>query len=197
MKRFVVFAVLALGCADAEDPATSIDAGRDSSAIVDTAPRDTAFSEGGSDAIFPVEDVGPTGICATPSGTTATASGSYMSTPDVLVDGNISSVWNSGDYSGWIRLKLPKPTLFDRVRIAANALPACDHVYTVKGSTGGTETAIGSATRAVTTEHQWLPAIEVTRGTYDEVLVEVAPTASWIALGEIVLFDSLAGCSAP
>jgi hypothetical protein len=195
VKRLLLTIVL-VGCADAEEPAASIDAGRDT-AVADTGARDTAVSDAPSDSIFPVEDVGPTGICATPTGTTVTASAAHMSTPDMVVDGTLSTVWNSGGYSGWVRLTFPKPTLLDRLRIAANALPDCDHVYTIKGTSGGSETTIGTATRSVTGENKFLPPIEVARGTYDELLVEIAPTASWIALGEIVVYDSTAGCPVP
>lgn len=159
---------------------------RDTGGIEDVAPE----------AIFPVEDAGEKGLCGTPAGTTITASGSYSSTPQMAIDGTLDTYWNSGDYTGWVRLKFPKAVRFDRVRLAANALPACDETYTLVGYKGGAATPLGTATRSVGSGG-WLPTIEVAGGTWDELSIEVAKAASWITLGEVVVFDSTAGCGIP
>jgi len=194
VRSFSLLVFALLGCANADEPSTGIDAGNDG-AVADSGT--TLRTDGAMDAIFPTEDSGPTGICATPSGTTVTANGAYMSAAESVVDAQLSTVWNSGDYAGWLRLKFPSPTRFDRVRIAANALPACDEVYTIKGVSGGATTTLATATRSVTSETKWLPAIELSAGTYDELLIEIGMSASWIAIGEIVVFESTAGCPAP
>jgi hypothetical protein len=79
------------------------------------------------------------------------------------------------------------------VRIAANALPACDETFTVKSSTA----TLASETRAVSGESKWLPEIAIPAASYDELLIEIGPALSWIALNEIVVFDSTGGCPSP
>ena len=150
-------------------------------------------SGGEADAIFPVDD-GAVGLCATPTGTSVTASGSYMSTPDSVVDGKLDTGWNSGGYSGSLRLKFPKAVRFDRIHIAAGALPACAEPYGFKGYLAGVETLNATQSMAVPEGSGWLPIVEVTAGDYDELLIDVGTSASWIFIAEIVVFDSTAKC---
>lgn len=197
-----------MGCAagGAEDGAlSSADASAD--AVVDTAtdaPRDTAdtgrpdvATDGTSDVIFPTEDVavdtGPVGPCGTPAGTTAAASGSYTSAPADAIDGKLDTLWNSGGYSGTLTLTFPKPVLFDRVRIAAMGVPACTETYTL--TVGGT--AVPAESRGVSTSVAWLEPISVPRGTYTELVVDVAVAASWIAVAEVRIEDTAAKCAPP
>ncbi|MBI2390903.1 MAG: hypothetical protein HYV09_15030 [Deltaproteobacteria bacterium] len=194
MHRAALLACLVVGCATGDDDGVRPrpDAGADAGARDTGSPGDVA-----PEAIFPVEDAGEKGLCGTPAGTTITASGSYSSTPEMAIDGNLDTYWNSGGYTGSVRLKFAGAIRFDRVRLAATALPACDETYTLVGWVGGAPTTIATATRSVPSVGAWLPTIEVTAGTWDELSVEVAKAASWITLGEIVVFDSTAGCGLP
>ena len=187
MRSLALLVAATLGCANADDPDSAGDASADST--TDTGVYDARLPDG-SDAIFPTEDTGSTGICATPTGTTVTASGSYMSTPEMVIDAQLSTVWNSGDYTGSLHLKFPKPIKFDRVRIAGNALPDSAETFTFRSGS----TDLGSATRNVTGENKYLPDIEIPVGTYDELIITIGMSASWIALAEIVVLDSTAGC---
>lgn len=161
----------------------------------DVVDGDTKSADGSAeaDAIFPVDD-GAVGLCATPAGTTVTASGSWMSTPDSVVDGSTSTGWNSGGYDGWLDLKLPKAVHFDRIHIAAGGLPACTEPYTFKASLGGVEKMNEAHALDVPEGTAWLPPIAVAAGDYDELRIEVGTSASWISIAEIVVYDSTAKC---
>lgn len=192
--------VALLGCAAGEEDAISpmADASTDSrssagdSASFVTDGATDGLSDGAIEAIFGLEDTAPPKICETPTGTTVTASGSYGSTPDMAADRNLGSVWNSGDYSGWVRLKFPKPIYFDRVRVAANALPACSEPYVLSAGA-----PIGNDTRPVSESVAWLEPFTVTAGTYEELMIQVGPALSWITLAEVQVFDSSGGCATP
>jgi len=201
VKRALAGATLLMcGCAtaDAGDVPTLPSDGGATDAAVDTAPsRDATEPDVLADVIFPIEDTGPKGICETPAGTTITGSGAYMSTPQMAIDGKLDTVWNSGGYTGSVRLKFPKAIRFDRVRLAANAVPACDETYTLTGYLAGAPTTLAAATRPVVSAVGWLPTIDLPGGTWDELSIDVAKAASWITLAEVVVFDSTAGCGLP
>jgi hypothetical protein len=184
-----------LGCASGgDDGVVSSDASTDSRAR-DTAVVDTFYTptDGPTDSIFPVDDTAPPKICDTPVGTTATASGAYMSSPGDSCDHNLGTIWNSGGYTGWMKLTFPKPIYFDRVRIAAMSLPDCNETYTISAAGG----SIGSGTRALNGSARWLDPIDVTPGTYGEIQIDIAMADSWITLAEVQVFDSTGGCKAP
>lgn len=190
--------VALLGCAAGEEDAIApmADASTDSRSPQPASDAGSFRSDGASDgameAIFGLEDTAPPKICETPTGTTVTASGSYGSSADMAADRNLGSVWNSGDYSGWVRLKFPKPIYFDRVRVAANALPACNEPYVLSAGA-----PIGNHTRPVSESVAWLEPFTVTAGTYEELMIQVGPALSWITLAEVQVFDSSGGCATP
>src|SRR3954465_8237291 len=87
-------------CADADTSSVQVDAPReassDSSATsfddADAAVDETSEEEIGT--LFDADAIDTfKGYCATPAGSTATATTSYMSTPDVIVDGSLSTIW--------------------------------------------------------------------------------------------------------
>ncbi len=203
------FALLIPGCATAGESDAIIpraDSRVDAAAeVADTRVTDsTVGADSSGDSIFPVEDTGvdtapvdtgpPPGPCAVPKGSTVTASGSYSSTPDLVIDGKTETYWNSGGYSGWIKITFPSPTRLDRIRIAGLATPPCSETYTLTGHRGGTDVALGAVTRSVG-GGGWLdPPVEVARDEYDALTVSVGTAASWIAVGEIATSDSYAKC---
>ena len=194
----ILLALALLGCAAGDGEDLSIprsDAATDSRSV-DAAIDSYTLTDAPADAIFPVEDTAPAKTCVTPSGTTVTASGSYGSTPEMALDQNIGTLWNSGGYTGWLKLKFPAPVSFDRVRLAANALPACNEPYVLKSGTSGAK--IGDGSRFVPSDRvAWLDPFEVSPGTHDELLIEIGPADSWITLAEVQVFDSTGGCPAP
>jgi hypothetical protein len=216
-------ACVASACARSDSPSSSSDSGAITDARADTAATgDTLVDLGtdvASDGIFPTEDTRPDDAdavddtppvdttppptdttpptCATPAGSTATASGAYASAPGDAIDGNVGTYWNAGDYAGWIDVKFPAAIYFDRVRVAATALPACSEPYTLTGFRAGTPTVIGTATPAVPDGAAWLPTMVVTAGVYDELRIDVGTSSSWIAIAEIVVYDSAGGCGLP
>lgn len=191
--RGAVIALLAIGCAegaDAEAVAVS-----DSTSVAETVAADTYVgpTDGPMESIFAVEDTAPAPppkLCDTPMGATATASGSYDSTPAMALDKSLGTVWNAGAGLGWLRIKLPSPVHFDRVQIAGHASPACNETYTIHAGSA----KIGEGTRALTATNAWLDPIAIAPGTYDEILIDVALAESWIAIAEVRLFDSTGAC---
>jgi hypothetical protein len=203
--RSVLLAFVSLAaCANAESPSlqadaakeTSVDSSIDVSSDADAALDETSDEEIGT--LFDAEAVDTfKGWCATPAGTVATATSSYMSTPDIVVDGSLSTVWNSGGYTGTVRLAFPSAISLDRIRVAANALPDTDETYTITGFSAGAPTSLGSFVRHVTGSNDWVAPIEVPRGTYDDLLIDIGTSASWITLAEVMVYDSTSGCALP
>lgn len=182
--------LVTVGCATGGEDGPVVDASIDTRAAdsaVDTYVPPTF--DGPMEAIFPTDDTAPPKICDTPAGTTLTVSGSYMSTPEMALDKNLGTVWNAGDHTGWMELRFPAPIWFDRVRIAAHALPACNVTYRIS-ATG----PIGEGTRLVPTDTVWLDAIPVTAGSYASIRIDVPRADSWITLGEVRVLDSTGGC---
>ena len=211
MRALWVVTLLVPACAGAESDVivpgfdatadTKADAGGE---VADTRRIETT-GETSSDAIFPVDDTGsvdtapvdtgpPPGPCGVPKGSTATASGSYASTPDLVLDGKTETYWNSGGYTGWIKITFPSPIRLDRVRLAGLATPACSETYTLTGHQGATDVPLGVVTRSVGAGGWLNPAVEVTRDLYDAITVDVGKAASWIAVGEVNVWDSVATC---
>jgi hypothetical protein len=172
-------------------------AGDDASLDGDDASDATNGSDAGngsdaSDGGCSTWDAGLGGI-GIPSGTTATASGSYSSnTPDKAIDMDLSTYWNSGGYSGWIQLTFPSPQTIDGVRIAAVASPPTNETYQVYGITNNNPTLIGSATLSVPGSISVLPPISLTQGAYDGIKLVVGGNASWVAVAEVSLLTT--GC---
>jgi len=133
-------------------------------------------------------DLGGLGI---PSGTVASASGnSAQSLASNAIDGVLTTPWNSGTYSGWLRLDFPAPVAMTGIRIAAAATPTASETYTITAD--GSSTPIGSATRQVTSGVLVvkLDAIPVTPGTYSSITVTVKGGLSWVQIQEISLVTS-------
>ncbi|MGZ5970758.1 MAG: hypothetical protein ACXWP4_23970, partial [Polyangiales bacterium] len=136
-----------LACANADNAPVAVDAATAKDSSLDTYVADSAETapEEEVGTLFDV-DVPDTfkGICATPTGTTVTASAAYMSTAEMCIDGTLSTSWNSGGYTGSMRLTFPAAIAFDRLRIAANAVPVTDETYTITGFSKGTGTPLGT-----------------------------------------------------
>jgi hypothetical protein len=126
-----------------------------------------------------------------PAGTVASASGnSAQSLASNAIDGALATAWNSGTYSGWLRLDFPAPVAMTGVHIAASATPTASETYTITADGGSTP--IGSATRQVTSGvlAVKLEAIPVTPGTYSSITVTVKGGLSWVQIQEISLVTS-------
>ena len=223
-KGWIALASFVLvACAQADEASSSPDAAPDARKTDSIAAGDTGAPSDGSpaDGLFPTEDTRdddastadttppdtapidtpppdttpPT--CATPGGSTATASGAYSSAPGDAVDGDESTSWNAGDYTGWLDIVFPHAIYFDRIRIAATALPECIEPYTFTGYLAGASTPLGSASIDVPEGTDWVPTVPIPAGTYDELRIDVGSSASWIAIAEVVVYDSAAGCGLP
>lgn len=169
-----------------------MDAPADTRVIKDSGADSADSNEVAPDAIFPTEDTTTAKVCDLPAGTTPTATSAYMSAPSDAIDRNLGTLWNSGGYTGSFKLVFPKPISFDRVRIAAMSLPDSSESYSLSASS-----KIGEGTRALTGSTTWLEPFVVTPGTYSELTIDIAMSASWITLAEVSVFDSTGGCPSP
>ena len=105
----------------------SVDSGTVIDSTTDVSDAVTAFDAACVDA------AGLGGIVI-PSGTVATATASYTTyTPDRAIDGDMSTVWNSGGPPGSITLTFPYPVTLDGVIVAADANPRTTETYKVYG----------------------------------------------------------------
>jgi hypothetical protein len=150
------------------------------------APPDTTPLDTGPPDTGPPDTTPPDG-CGIPTGTVASASGSASSTPDMAIDSDPSSYWNSGDYTGWLLLTFPKAQTIDSITVSAVALPVTSETYTVLGTKGGVESTIGAATMTVTGTLTTLAPIPVTKDAYDAIKISVGASASWIAIAEVTM----------
>jgi hypothetical protein len=129
----------------------------------------------------------PQPACGVRQGTTATASGSYMSSPADAFDGDPKTAWNSGEHTGSIHLKFSRPQLIQAVVLSAQALPATGETYTIFGYRNGAAVRIGGGVRQVGLSPGGpLEAIPVSPvDSYEELRIDVGQSASWIAINEI------------
>ena len=119
-----------------------------------------------------------------PVGTVPSANASYGSTlPIYAIDGDLSTGWNSGSYSGWLRLEFPSPTYLTGVRILAGASPSTSETYTISADL--LASPIGSATRTVYAGNTILDPIAVTPGTYTSLTLTISGGSSWVAINEL------------
>lgn len=127
-----------------------------------------------------------------PVGTVASANASYNSLcpPSNAIDGSLTTAWNSGSYSGWLRLDFPTPVAMTGVHILAAAKPTTEETFTITAN--GSTTIVGSATlRAnVGVLGTQLSPIPVTPGTYTSITISVNGGLSWVQIAEIALVTS-------
>jgi hypothetical protein len=158
---------------------------------------DGAIADGDGGPVDAAPDVPPV-PCSTsdsglggigiPSGTVATASGTYMGqTPSLTIDENLQTYWNGGGDLESLTLTFPTAQTISGVAIAAFGSPASSETYTVTGHSGGVLMTLGMATLSVPTTTTILPAIGVTPGTYTDLTLHVTSTSSWVAISEVTL----------
>jgi hypothetical protein len=122
-----------------------------------------------------------------PAGSTATASGSYNSTPADAIDGNLGTVWNSGGFTGSITIMFASPVTFDGVKLYMNALPTTDETLTIFGIQDQQTTQLAMSTQNVTQNGTALTTISVPNAAYDGIRIDFQGNASWVAVNEIGL----------
>jgi hypothetical protein len=127
---------------------------------------------------------------AIPAGTVASASGSYsQSLASNAIDGSLTTPWNSGTYTGWLRLDFPAPVAMTAVHLAVGATPTTNETYTI--TTDSTTTPIGSSTQQVTAGIPvQLEPISVTPGSYSNITITVKGGSSWVQIMDISLVTS-------
>jgi hypothetical protein len=123
-----------------------------------------------------------------PVGTVATASTFLAAdaTADKAIDGDTTTRWNAGDFTGWITLTFPAPVAFSGLRLHVHGSPETTESYTVTSSSSAT--ALASATADVTPQPGLvLPDILVPAGSYSDITITVDGGAAWVAIDAIWL----------
>jgi hypothetical protein len=126
-----------------------------------------------------------------PAGTVATASSTYSTyTPNLAIDGDLTTLWNASTYTGWLQLAFPAPVAITGIRLASQATPATNTDYSVTPI--ASTTVIGSATDFVSpsTTVEIQPALSVTPGTYSGLIINVNGEASWVVIAEVSLLTA-------
>jgi hypothetical protein len=157
--------------------------------------------------VSPQDAAPPTGNCSSsplggigiPAGTVATANASYAPscTPDLAIDGVMTTGWNSGGFSGWLKLQFPKPTAITAVHIVAGAKPTTNENYTI---TSDSQATIGLGTRQVVSgpdTGSMLDPIYVSPGTYSSITITVNGSDSWVQILELSLINEQCPLDAP
>jgi len=182
--------LLVAACANA--PTTGDDAGQtlDSGPLPDVTKlpvdsgADVVLSDVFDAGCVPDAALGGIGI---PAGSTASASGSYNSTPNDAVDGNLGTVWNSGGFTGSITITFSSPQTFDGVKLFMNALPTTDETLTVYGIQDTQTTQLAQSTQNVTQNGTALSTIAIPNAAYDGLRIDFQGNASWVAVNDIGL----------
>jgi hypothetical protein len=181
---FLFLGACATSPTSGDDASTPIDSGQpditklpvDSGKDVTTAPD--VFDAGcATDAAL-----GGVGV---PAGSTASASGSYNSTPADAIDGNLGTVWNSGGFTGTITVSFPTPQTLDGVKLYMNALPTTDETLTVYGIQDVQTTQLVQSTQNVSSNGTTLTTISIPNAAYDGIRIDFQGNASWVAVNEI------------
>jgi hypothetical protein len=132
-----------------------------------------------------------------PAGTIATASTTYSTdVPALAIDGNLATLWNATTYSGWLSLEFPTPLSITGIRMAASSSPATEETYSVTALSGST--VIGGAPEGVDgytsidggPPYTIEPAIPITPGTYDGIIINVSKSSSWVVINEVSLLTA-------
>ena len=120
-------------------------------------------------------------------GTVATASASLSAdaTPDKAIDGDITTRWNAGTFTGWITLTFPAPVAISGLRLHVHASPETTESYTVTSSSSATP--IGSATADVLPQPGIvLPDILIPPASYSDITITVNGGSSWVTIDAIL-----------
>lgn len=108
--------------------------------------------------------------------------------PTEMIDGNLSTNWNSGGYTGIAQINFPTSQSISAIQLAVGASPTTNEDYTIMGLQNGTWKQIGSSTQLVTEgKVNILSPISVTPGHYDAIKISVNGRGSWVCIVELTL----------
>jgi len=126
-----------------------------------------------------------------PAGTVVSANASYPPTrPEYAIDGDLTSGWNSGSYSGSLRLELPRPMELEGINLLAFATPSTIEVFTVTvDDRNDLSTQVRRPVRSGTSGSISGP-ISIPPGTYSSIRIDVDGRDSWVMIGEVSLLTA-------
>lgn len=108
--------------------------------------------------------------------------------PTEIIDGNLSTNWNSGGYSGIAQINFPKSQSISAIQLAVGSSPSTNEDYAIMGLQNGEWKQIGSSTQLVSSGVLCiLSPISVTPGYYDAIKISVYGRASWVSISELTL----------
>jgi hypothetical protein len=108
--------------------------------------------------------------------------------PTAMIDGDLSTNWNSGGYSGVAQVNFPTSQSISAIQLAVGSYPTTNEDYTIAGLQNGTWKQIGSSTQLATGGNvNILSPISVTPGHYDAIKISVNGRASWVCIVELTL----------
>ncbi|WP_305756210.1 cohesin domain-containing protein [Paenibacillus zeirhizosphaerae] len=123
-----------------------------------------------------------------PDGTKATGARTYGNyEADKVFDKDLTTRWLSAGYKDTIELDFPKAITLNSVQIAGYADPNSSASYTIYGLQNETWSVIGEKKFPLVSKLTILDPIEVTKGSYDSLKIEVNTPSSWVAISEITL----------
>jgi hypothetical protein len=150
--------------------------------------------DAGKDALDAAIDVFDAG-CATdgalggigvPAGATATATSSTSTDlPSQAIDGDQSTYWNAGGFTGSITVAFASPVTIDGVHLWVTALPTTSETYTVFGIQDANTTQLAQSTQTAQQGGGALQTIAIPNAAYDAIRVDVVGNQSWVAIVEM------------
>ena len=121
-----------------------------------------------------------------PKNTLLRASGNYRNMPpENSIDGIMETMWNSGDYTGWIELSFEKTIHISQLQLSLGATPAVSNKYIIEGYSNNTWKQICEKIIYVNGNASPLTPIDVEEGYYDKIKITVPNSNSWIGINEI------------
>lgn len=123
--------------------------------------------------------------CQIPGGATATANSSYDSqTPNLAIDGNLTTSWSAGATSGTLTVTFPHGVPMAGLYVDTQASPASSQTYTVSVLDNAQWVSEGTTTVSVGTS-PGVVFLPLPAGTFDGVSLQVSDPSSWILIYEI------------
>lgn len=129
-----------------------------------------------------------------PTGTVATASQIYNNAfaASKAIDGDLSTYWSSGSYSGTIQLVFPSAINLNFVQAAIGSTSSTRGTYTVYGLKDDKWVDISSVGNFIPKKNSVIimEPIAVTPGLYEGIKIDISNPSSWVGLYEITINES-------
>ena len=127
--------------------------------------------------------------CQISGSATASSSENALQTPNLAIDGNITTYWNAGATSGTITVTFASGVSMKGLYVNTVASPASSESYTVSVLHNGQWVSEGTTTESIgVSQAQYF--IPLPAGTYDGVRLAVGSSSNWVQIYEITTAPS-------